>query len=81
MHVKHSFYVKGKKQYMDPETNFGPKRDENGDPKWLRSEKLHSLYCSPNIVKTIKSIRLRWEGRVVRTEKGRSAFKILTEPT
>ena len=40
--------------------------------------KLHSLYCSPNIVRVIKSIILRWAGHVARMEKGRSAFKILT---
>ena len=30
-----------------------------------------------NIVRVIKSIRLRWAGYVVRMEEGRSAFKIL----
>ena len=48
---------------------FGPKRDASG--------KLHSLYRSPNIVRVIKSRRLRWAGHVARVEKGRSAFKIL----
>ena len=33
---------------------------------------------SPNIVRVIKSRRLRWAGHVARTEEGRSAFKILT---
>ena len=38
--------------------------------------------CSPNIVRLIKSIRLRWAGHVARMEEGRSAFKILTgKPT
>ena len=42
----------------------------------------HSLYCSPNIVRVIKSRRLRWAGHVARMEEGRSAFKILTgKPT
>ena len=35
-------------------------------------------YRSPNIVRVIKSRRLRWAGPVVRMEEGRSAFKILT---
>ena len=40
------------------------------------------MYRSPNIVRVIKSRRLRWAGRVVRMEEGRSAFKILTgKPT
>jgi hypothetical protein len=36
------------------------------------------LYRSPNIVRAIKSRRLRWAGHVARMEEGRSAFKILT---
>ena len=36
------------------------------------------MYHSPNIVRMIKSRRLRWEGHVVRMEEGRNAFKILT---
>ena len=43
---------------------------------------LHSLYRSPNIVRVIKSRRLRWAGNVARMEEDRSAFKILTgKPT
>ena len=61
---------------------FGPKRDENGEWRRLHNEELHSLYRSPNIVKVIKSTRLRWAGLLARMEKGRSAFKILTgKPT
>ena len=36
------------------------------------------MYSSPNIVRVIKSRRLRWAGRVARMEEGRSAFKIST---
>ena len=40
-----------------------------------------SLYRSPNIVRVIKSRRLRWAGHVARKEEN-SAFKILTgKPT
>ena len=61
---------------------FGPKRDENGEWKGLHNEELHSLYRSPNIVRVIKSRRLRWPVHVARMEEGRSAFKILTgKPT
>ena len=56
--------------------------DENGEWRILHYEELHSLYCSPNIVRVIKSRRLRWTGHVARMEEGRSAFKILTgKPT
>ena len=36
------------------------------------------LYRSSNIVRVIKSRRLKWAGNVARKEKGRSAFEILT---
>ena len=40
------------------------------------------MYRSPNIVRVIKSRRLRWAGHVVRMEECRSAFKVLTgKPT
>ena len=59
-----------------------PKRDENGEWRRLYNDEFHSLYRSPNIVRVIKSRRLRWSGHVTRMEEGRSAFKILTgKPT
>ena len=45
----------------------------------LHNEQPHSLYRSTNIVKVIKSSRLRWAGHVAKIEEGRSAFKILTD--
>ena len=40
------------------------------------------MYRSPNIIRMIKSRRLRWTGLIARMEEGRSAFKILTgKPT
>jgi hypothetical protein len=39
---------------------FGPRRDENGEWRRLHNEELHILYRSPNIVRVIKSKRLRW---------------------
>ena len=59
---------------------FGPRRDEKS--RRLHKDEFHSLYRSTNIVRVIKSRRLRWTGHVARMEEGRSAFKILTgKPT
>ena len=44
----------------------------------LHNEELHSVYRSPNIVRVIKSRRLRCAGHVATKEEGRNAFKILT---
>ena len=57
---------------------FEPKRDVNGEWRRLHNEELHSLYRSPNIVRVIKSKRLRWAGHLARKEEGRTPFKILT---
>jgi hypothetical protein len=38
---------------------FGPKRKEDGSWRKLHNDELHSLYSSPNIVRMIKSKRLR----------------------
>jgi hypothetical protein len=57
---------------------FGPKRDEvTGGWRKLHSEELHSLYSSPSIIRTIKSGRMRWVGRVTRMGAKRNAYRIL----
>ena len=40
-----------------------------GNGERLHNEELHSLYRSPNIVRVIKSRRLRWEEHIARMEK------------
>ena len=57
---------------------FEPKMDENGEWRRLHNEELHSFHRSSNIVRLIKSRRLRWAGHVARMEEGKSAFKVLT---
>ena len=54
----------------------GLKRNVNGECRRLNNEELNSLYVSPNIVRVIKSIRIRWAGHLARMEKGMRAFKI-----
>jgi hypothetical protein len=43
---------------------FGPKKNENGEWRRFHNDELHSLYRSLNIVRVIKSKRLRWAGHV-----------------
>jgi hypothetical protein len=56
---------------------FGPKREENGSWRKLRNNELHSLYSSPNIVRVIKSRRMRWAGHVARMGEGRGIYMVL----
>jgi hypothetical protein len=49
---------------------FGPKREEDGSWRKLHNDELHSLYSSPNIVRVIKSRRMRWAGHVARMGGG-----------
>jgi hypothetical protein len=47
----------------------GPKRDEvTGEWRRLHKGKLYALYYSPNIIRVIKSRRLRWAGYVARKD-------------
>ena len=50
---------------------FGPNRDANGEWRRLCNEEFRSLYRSLNIVRVIKSRRLRWAGHVAKMEEGR----------
>jgi hypothetical protein len=44
---------------------YGPKRDDvTGGWRRLHNEKVHNLYSSPNIIRMIKSRRMRWVGHV-----------------
>jgi hypothetical protein len=56
---------------------FGPRREK--DRSWRKShnDELHSLYSSPNIVRVIKSRRMRWAGHVARKGQERGVYRVL----
>jgi hypothetical protein len=57
---------------------FEPKRDEvTGEWRRLHNEELYVLYSSPNIVRVIKSRRMRWAGHVARMGDRRGAYRVL----
>ena len=57
---------------------FGPGRDEvTTEWRRLHNEELNDLYCSPNIVRVIKSRRMRWAGHVARMGEERGVYRVL----
>jgi hypothetical protein len=61
---------------------FGPKGDEvTGEWRRLRNEKFNDLYCAPNIVRVIKSIKIKWAGHVACMGERRGAFRVLVGET
>jgi hypothetical protein len=55
---------------------FGPKRDEvTREWRRLHNKELYALYSSPNIIRVIKSRRLRWAGHVARMGERRGAYR------
>jgi hypothetical protein len=57
---------------------FGPKRDEvTGEWRKLHSDELHNLYSSPDIIRLVKSRRMRWAGHVARMGEDRKVYKVL----
>ena len=56
----------------------GPMRDEvTGEWRRLHNEELNDLYSSPNIVRVIKSRRMRWAGHVARLGEERGMYRVL----
>jgi hypothetical protein len=55
---------------------FGPKRDEDGSWRKLHNDELHSLYSSPDIIRAIKSRRMRWAGHVALMGEGRGVYRV-----
>ena len=48
-----------------------------GEWKKLHNEEMNDLYCSPNIVRAIKSRRLRWAGHVTHIRERRGGYRVL----
>jgi hypothetical protein len=57
---------------------FGPGRDEvKGKWRKLHRGELHNLYLLPDIIRQIKSRRMRWAGHVARMGEGRNVYRVL----
>jgi hypothetical protein len=53
-------------------------RDEvTGEWRMLHNGELHNLYSSPDIIRQIKSRRMRWAGHVARMGEGRKVYRVL----
>jgi len=57
---------------------FGSRRDElMGEWRRLHNEKLNDLYCSPNILRVIKSRGMRWAGHMARMGEEKGVYRVL----
>jgi hypothetical protein len=57
---------------------FGPKRDEvTGEWRKLHNEEMNDLYSLPNILRVVKSKRMRWAGHVARMGEERGVHRVL----
>jgi hypothetical protein len=57
---------------------FGLKRDEvTGEWRKLHNEEFHNLYSSPDIIRQVKSKRMRWAGHVACMGEERKVYKVL----
>ena len=61
---------------------FGPKMDEvTEEGRKLHNEELYDLYSSPNIIRVIKSRRMKWAGPVARMRESRGVCRVLVVTT
>jgi len=62
--------------HQEPSTVYTAK-GVTGEWKRLHNEELNDLYSSPNIVRVIKSRRMRWAGYVARMGEERGVYRVL----
>jgi hypothetical protein len=61
---------------------FGPKRDQvTGKWRHIHNEELNILYSAPNIVRVMKSRRMRGAGHVARMGERRDVYEVLVGET
>jgi hypothetical protein len=58
---------------------FGPEREVTGQWRKLHNEELNDLYSLPNIMRVVKSRRMRWAGHVARMGEERGVHRVLVE--
>jgi hypothetical protein len=56
---------------------FGPIREGDGSWRKLHNDEVYGLYSSPNIVRVIKSRRMRWAGHLECMGEGRGVYRVL----
>jgi hypothetical protein len=63
---------------FDYVVTFGPKRNEvTGEWRKFHNEELRNLYSYPDIIRQVKSRRMRWAGNVARMGEERKVYKVL----
>ena len=61
---------------------FGAKGDQiTGEWRKLHNAELHALHSSPNIIRNLKSRRLRWTGHVARMKQSRNSYRVFSGKT
>ena len=74
----HKYIIRGYSYNYLLRRIFGPRRDEVTEEwKRLHNEELNDLYSSSNIVRVIKSRRMRWAGHVARMGEERGVYRDL----
>jgi len=68
-------YLHGNKTRV--ENNKSKFKKKTGEWRRLHNEELNDLYSSPNIVRVIKSRRMRWAGHVARMGEERGVYRVL----